>query len=150
MEILECFNATLAPLKEFTGILSGSKYVTISAVKPILHRLSVVELACKEDDLPQTCQLKEEILQRLKARYDENDLSRLLNVATFLDPRYKADFIAMSEDEANDAEPSQLVLIKEELLQQAVFLNLAEQEDGASQSHSDTSQTPPAPSIYNS
>ena len=41
--------------------------------------------------------------------------------------------------------PSQLVLIKEELLQQAVFLNLAEQEDGASQSHSDTSQTLPAP-----
>ena len=87
----------------------------------------------------------EEILQRLKARYDENNLSRLLNVGTFLDPRYKADFIATSENEANDVEPSQLVLLKEELLQQAVFLNLAEQEDGASQSHSDTSQTLPAP-----
>ena len=145
LEILECLNATLAPLKEFTNILSGSKYVTISAVKPILHLLSVVELACKEDDLLLTCELKEEILQRLKARYDENDLSRLLNVATFLDPRYKADFIATSGDEANDTETSQLVLIKEELLQQAVFLNRAEQEDGASPSHSDTSQTPPAP-----
>ena len=78
-------------------------------MKPILHRLSVVELACKEDDLPLTCELKEEILQRMKARYDENDLSRFLNVATFLDPRYKADFIATSEDETNDAEPSQLV-----------------------------------------
>ena len=68
LEILECLNATPAPLNEFTDILSGSKYVTISAVKPILHRLSVVELACKEDDLPLTCELKEEILQRLKAR----------------------------------------------------------------------------------
>ena len=68
LEILECLNATLAPLNEFTDILSGSKYVTISAVKPILHRLSVVELACKEDDLPLTCELKEEILQRLRAR----------------------------------------------------------------------------------
>ena len=26
LEILECLNATLAPLKEFTDILSGSKY----------------------------------------------------------------------------------------------------------------------------
>ena len=57
LEILECLNATPAPLNEFTDILSGSKYVTISAVKPILHRLSVVELACKEDDLPLTCEL---------------------------------------------------------------------------------------------
>ena len=87
LEVLECVNAALAPLKEFTDILSGSKHVTISAVKPILHRLSVIELACKDDDLPLTCELKEEILQRLKSRYEGNDLSHLLNIAKFLDPR---------------------------------------------------------------
>ena len=76
---------------------SPTYYLEVN-MKPILHRLSVVELACKEDDLPLTCEL-------MKARYDENDLSRLLNVATFLDPRYKADFIATSENETNDAEP---------------------------------------------
>ena len=76
---------------------SPTYYLEVNT-KPILHRLSVVELACKEDDLPLTCEL-------MKARYDENDLSRLLNVATFLDPRYKADFIATSENETNDAEP---------------------------------------------
>ena len=104
-------------------------------MKPILHRLSVVELACKEDDLPLTCELKEEILQRLKSRYDENDLSHLLNVVTFVDPRYKADFIATSDEETDDAEPSQL----------AVFLHVAEQENGVPPSHSDASETPPAP-----
>ncbi len=145
LEILECINAALAPLKEFTDILSGSKYVTISAVKPILHHLSVVELACKDDDLPLTCELKEEILQRLKSRYDENDLSHLLNVATFLDPRYKADFIARSDDETNDAEPLQLVLVKDELLQQAVLLHLPEQKNDVPPSHCDASVTPPAP-----
>lgn len=144
LEVLECINAALAPLKEFTDILSGSKYVTISAVKPILHRLSVVELACKEDDLPLTCELKEEILQRIKSRYEENNLSHLLNVATFLDPRYKADFIAMNDEETDDAEPSQLDLVKDELLQQAVFLHVAEQENGVPPSHSDASETPPA------
>lgn len=99
----------------------------------------------KEDDLPLTCELKEEILQRLKSRYDENDLSHLLNVATFLDPRYKADFIAANDEETDDAEPSQLDLVKDELLQQAVFLHVAEQENGVPPSHSDASETPPAP-----
>ena len=35
-----------------------SKYVTISALKPILHRLSAVELASQDGDLPLACQLK--------------------------------------------------------------------------------------------
>ena len=120
--------------KEFSDILPGSIYVTISVVKPILHCLSTVELAPvelapEEDNLLLTCELKEEILQRLKATYDENNLSRLLNVATFLDPRYKADFIVTNNKDSNDNEPSQLVLVKDEL-QQTVFLKLAEQENG--------------------
>jgi hypothetical protein len=48
-----------------------------------------------------------------------------LNVATFLDPRYKADFIAANDEETDDAKPSQLDLVKDELLQQAVFLHVA-------------------------
>ena len=113
-------------------------------MKPILYRLSVVERAYEEDDLQLTCELKEEILQRLKAKYGENDLSRLLNIETFLDPmpRYKADFIATSDDETNDAKPSQLVLVKDQLLLQTVFLHLAEQENGVPPSHSDASETP--------
>ena len=77
-----------------------------------------------------------------KSRYDENDLSQLLNVATFLDPRYKADFIANSE--TDDAELLQLVLVKDELLQQAVFLHFAEQESDVPPSHCDAPSTPPA------
>lgn len=148
LEVLECVNAALAPLKEFTDILSGSKYVTVSAVKTILHRLSVVELACKEDDLPLTRELKEKILERLQSRYKENDLSHLLNVATFLDPRYKTDFISTSDEEPDAAEPSQLHLVKDKLLEEAVFLHFGEDENRAPTSHSDqsdVSETPPAP-----
>ncbi|CAB3997505.1 Hypothetical predicted protein [Paramuricea clavata] len=113
-------------------LLSASKYVTISVVKPILHRLTTVELACEEYDLPLTCDLKNEILQRLKTRYEKSDLSNMLVVVIFLDARYKADFITTepttgTTDEAEDATQviqSQLHVVKEELLKQAVFLSV--------------------------
>ena len=129
LAVLEAINAALLALKEFTDILSGSKYVTVSTVKAILHRLSVVELAPKEEDLPLTSELKEEILHRLKSRYDNEDLSHLLNVATFLDARYKTEFITLTDGEAEDAEQgSQFDLVKERLLNQAVLLTVPEVE----------------------
>ncbi len=68
VEVLECINNALSPLKAFTDILSASKYVTISVLKPILHRLSTVELAGQDSDPPLACQLKREILHRLKSK----------------------------------------------------------------------------------
>ncbi|XP_028408650.1 zinc finger BED domain-containing protein 1-like [Dendronephthya gigantea] len=124
LEVLECLNNALSPLKDFTDILSASSYITISVVKPILHRLSTVELATKDEDLPLARQLKSEILRRLKSRYQAADLQRLLNVASFLDARYKTDFMLNNVDnEEGDDEPSQVQFVKEELLSQAVFLN---------------------------
>ena len=36
IDVLESVNKALAPLKEFTDIMSGEMYVTVSAIKPIL------------------------------------------------------------------------------------------------------------------
>ncbi len=111
----------------FSDIMSASQYVTISALKPILHRLSTTELAPQTDDLPLTCEIKESVLRRLKARYVVHSLKLLMNVACFLDPRYKTDFLTAntSDDDVDENEPAEpLDEGKEELLKNAVFLEM--------------------------
>ena len=92
LDVLECIDKTIGPLKEFTDIMSASKYVTVSALKPILHQLSTTELARQDGDLPLVVEIKEEVLRRLKSRYLDPSMEISMNVASFLDPRYKTDF----------------------------------------------------------
>ena len=113
LEVLECINSALSSLKEFTDVLSASTCVTISALKPILHYLSTVELAC-----PLTCQLKRDILLSLKSKYVADDLKLL----TF-DPRYVTDFLKTDNSDRNDTMPLELGLVRE-----AVFLSNVEVE----------------------
>ena len=130
LEVLEFNDKALGSLKEFTDIMSASKYVTISALKPILHRLSKTELARQDDDLTLTVEIKEEVLRRLKSRYVDPSMELLMNVASFLDPRYKTEFLVASVDTDQDEnEQSQLDEVKEELLKNAVFLELPVEED---------------------
>ena len=89
LEILEAIDAAIAPLADFTDIMSRSKYVTISALKPILHRLQVQELAAKDDDMPMTVSIKKKILETLNSKYTSNEKQQLMNITCFLDPRYK-------------------------------------------------------------
>ena len=44
IEVLEAVDSALAPLAQFTDTMCASKYVTISALKPILYRLRNQEL----------------------------------------------------------------------------------------------------------
>ncbi|CAB4018038.1 zinc finger BED domain-containing 1-like, partial [Paramuricea clavata] len=101
LEVLECIDNTLSPLKAFTDIL-----------------LSTVELASQDSDPPLACQLKREILRRLKSRYVAEDLKVLMDVTSFIDPRYITDFLTT----ADEAEQSELNVVQERLLEQAVFL----------------------------
>ena len=84
LEVLECVDKALGPLKEFTDIMSASSYVTISALKPILYRLATTELAPQDDDLPLTAEIKNEILTTLQARYVDGALKALMNISLFL------------------------------------------------------------------
>ena len=132
LEVLECINSALSPLREFTDVLSASTYVTISAFKPILHHLSTVELACEDGDLPLTCQLKRDILQCLKSKYVADDLKLFMDVTSYLDPRYMTDFLTTDKSDRNEATPSELDLVREKLLGEVVFLSNVEVEDFAS------------------
>ena len=50
IDVLQSLNRALAPLKDFTDILSGEAYVTVSTVKPVVHHLTTVVLMQSEED----------------------------------------------------------------------------------------------------
>ena len=48
IEVLEAINKVLTPVADFTDLLSGEQYVSISAVKPVLSHMSTEALAERE------------------------------------------------------------------------------------------------------
>ncbi|XP_063811546.1 E3 SUMO-protein ligase ZBED1 isoform X1 [Pseudophryne corroboree] len=80
----------LQPFKQVAEMLSMSKYPTISMVKPLLHMLLNTSLNIKEMDLKEISMAKEVIAKALSTTYQQTpEIDMFLNVATFLDPRYK-------------------------------------------------------------
>ncbi|XP_043091960.1 E3 SUMO-protein ligase ZBED1-like [Puntigrus tetrazona] len=91
LEVLESVNKALSPLKDFTDALSGESYVSISCVKPALHILNSSVLVKEEVDTDLTKSLKSNILSYLNNKYE--DTQDLLNLTTFLDPRFRSQYI---------------------------------------------------------
>ncbi|XP_075710105.1 E3 SUMO-protein ligase ZBED1-like [Rhinoderma darwinii] len=80
----------LQPFKQVAEMLSMSKYPTISMVKPLLHMLLNTSLNIKDTDQKEISMAKEVIAKTLTTTYQHTpDIDMFLNVATFLDPRYK-------------------------------------------------------------
>lgn len=80
----------LQPFRQVADMLSASRPPTISMVKPLLHMLLSSTLATKEADCKEVSMAKEVIAKELAATYqDAPEIDLFLNVATFLDPRYK-------------------------------------------------------------
>uniref|UniRef100_A0A8C3W346 Zinc finger BED-type containing 1 n=1 Tax=Catagonus wagneri TaxID=51154 RepID=A0A8C3W346_9CETA len=80
----------LQPFKQVAEMLSASRHPTISAVKPLLHMLLNTTLTIKETDSKEISMAKEVIAKELAKSYQEApEIDMFLNVATFLDPRYK-------------------------------------------------------------
>ncbi|KAG8450570.1 hypothetical protein GDO86_003006 [Hymenochirus boettgeri] len=88
--IIEGLVDLLQPFKQVAEMLSMSKYPTISMVKPLLHMLLNTSLNIRETDLKEISMAKEVIAKALSTTYQQTpDIDMFLNVATFLDPRYK-------------------------------------------------------------
>ncbi|KAI4827546.1 hypothetical protein KUCAC02_030934 [Chaenocephalus aceratus] len=97
MTTLEIVRDVLAPLRDFTDALSGEKEITISSVLPLMWKIR----ACTEDeegDRPLALEMKHRIREDLEKRYNEHDLKMMLNISTFLDPRFKSTFVTMEEE----------------------------------------------------
>lgn len=93
IEVLESLKAAIGPLADFTDMLSGEQRVTVSAVKAVLHILKTEVLAVSTDDTTLTGDIKSRILDYIEAKYSDSRLSGLLDVASFLDPRFMKDYI---------------------------------------------------------
>ncbi|XP_064413592.1 dehydrogenase/reductase SDR family member on chromosome X isoform X1 [Latimeria chalumnae] len=80
----------LQPFKQVADMMSASKYPTISMVKPLLHMLLNTTLKAKDTDSKEISMAKEIIAKELSSTYEQTpEVDMFLNVATFLDPRYK-------------------------------------------------------------
>ena len=93
LEVLESINKALAPLADFTDILSGEKYVTFSALVPLLKHVTDNVLCEDEEDTTLTVDIKQQIITYLQNKYDNPELKELLYTASFPDPRFKTEYI---------------------------------------------------------
>ncbi|XP_030610097.1 zinc finger BED domain-containing protein 1 [Archocentrus centrarchus] len=92
--LLEGLIEVLQPFKVVANMFTSCRYPTISMVRPVLHMLLNTTLKIKEGDLKEISMTKEVISKVLSTTYSQNsqlsqEISTFLNVATFLDPRYK-------------------------------------------------------------
>ena len=94
-EVLESVNAALQPLKEFTDALSGESYVSVSYLKPVLDLMRTKYLAEDPKDTTLTKDIKSKVLAYMEEKYSDPDCQELLDIATFLDPRYKFDYMSI-------------------------------------------------------
>ena len=69
-----------------TDTLSGETHITISAVKP---HLCDVLLAKSSEHSEFTKEMKERCKAKVLQQYGSSDVNKLLDIATFLDPRFK-------------------------------------------------------------
>lgn len=93
MQVLEAIKSALGPLHSFTDLLSGEKHVTVSAVMPLLHHLySEILIQC-ETDTQLTKDIKARVKAYMKQKYSDEEMATFLNTASYLDPRFKAQYM---------------------------------------------------------
>ena len=84
--MLASINTFVAPFEDLTDTLSGETHVTISAVKPVLQHLLLAE---SSEDSELTKEMKTRCKAKILQQYGSSDINKLLDIATFLDSRFK-------------------------------------------------------------
>ena len=80
-------------MADFTDILSGEKYVTFSALVPLLKHMIDDVLCEDEEDTTLTADIKQQIIAYLEDKYEDTDIKELLYIPSFLDPSFKTEYI---------------------------------------------------------
>ena len=87
---LECYRAIMKPLVDITEAIGAQKWVTISTIRPLLHKLLKIHLKLSpESDSHLVKAMKEAISSDLTARYTGRK-QEIITIAAFLDPRFKS------------------------------------------------------------
>jgi len=78
---------------ERTEKLAAEECVTVSAVKPMPSYLTEKVLVAENDDTNLTKEMKRRIKDDLEARYENSGINFLLELSSFLDPRFKLNYV---------------------------------------------------------
>lgn len=97
VDVLDAVSKALGPLLDFTDALSSESYVTVSCLKPILHLFSSKLLQEKDEDSDLTKTIKKSVLDYLTTKYSDPDVVELINMASFLDPRFRTQHLSQEE-----------------------------------------------------
>lgn len=94
---LEMVCQLLGPLNDFTDLLASETKTTLSSLKPVMEHITGI-LEEKEEDDALTKQMKKVMMDDLQQRYSSEDVSKLIDIACFIDPRFKGNF-SQNKDE---------------------------------------------------
>ena len=79
----------MKPFAEMTEAIGGEKWVTISSVRPLIHKITQVFLQSCEDDSTLVKEMKQLMIIKINEYYGEDCDMQVLNKAMLLDPRFK-------------------------------------------------------------
>ena len=134
--VLESLNKALSPLADLTDIISGEDYVRISTLKPLMHHITSEALSIGDGDTQLTKDIKEKAKSYLVRKYSDPDINQLLDLATFMDPRFRMDYTKATDVNAVKAR------VVKEAVEEATASGLLEQQ---SQEEPDQEPTEPPP-----
>ena len=87
----------LKPLSFLTDALSGEKQVTVSAVLPVMKHVKS-KLSPVSSDCRLAKEMKQVMWSDLETRYTGHEVSDILNISSFLDPRFKDQHLQNKEE----------------------------------------------------
>ncbi|KAI2645647.1 E3 SUMO-protein ligase ZBED1 [Labeo rohita] len=90
----------LVPSWQDPDVLESINQLRVSYVKPVLHLMNTSILAANEEDSDLTKSIKMKILEYINTKYDNPATQELLDMTSFMDPRFKANYI--SSDKVSD------------------------------------------------
>lgn len=97
-QAMEIFVEVMKLISENTSVIGAEKWVTLSAVRPLLHKLLHIHLSENQSDCTLKGNLKKAVFDKLQGYYTDIATSTLLNQACFLDPRFRTQFKTMQQN----------------------------------------------------
>ena len=146
VDVLESLDSALGTLSDFTDMLSAENFVTVSAILPVIHYILKKEvLNIGDDDTQLTKDIKTRIISYLEQKYTDVEICELLNLTTFLDPRFITEYILTTIE---------VSVTKDRLAREGTEIQLSAQteagdgqdtEDSAGQSQNQNESSEPPP-----
>ena len=86
---MEVYQAIMKPIADITDAIGGEKHVSFSAIRPLIYKLYNYYLKVNTTDSSVGKTMKTAMHTKLLQYYNSQTLD-ILNIAAFLDPRFKS------------------------------------------------------------